>query len=445
MIVVDEYILEKLLGKGAFGEVYLTSVKNDNTKKFATKLLDRKKIESSGALKYVYNEYAILKNLDHPNIVKFESIKKTKEHYFLIIEYCNGGELSKALKKYKKKNGKAFPEEIVQYLMRQIIDAFKYLHSKKIIHRDIKLDNILIHFEDEKDKEELNMMKAIVKIIDFGFSRPVKKSDLLYSTLGSPLNMDPIILKKLTEPNNKVRQLGYDQKADVWSLGTICYEMIIGKSAFDSEDMSELIEKIEDGTYTVPTSLSKEIVSFLNGMLQYKSSARLSCKKLSKHPFLTKNIKDFQPINLNLVSKNVDKDKLKINVKNNKSIWSIFNEKDEEKLLKIEEKYEKEDSEEKEEEYNNEFNNNINMPFEYNQAYPQDFNNNQYNNYNNFYGPMLPFSYQGIPGNQFNQMSQGISQGNEVYQGQNMNQNQQIPPSIPNDYSFSGGIFSLNK
>ena len=87
MIVVDEYILEKLLGKGAFGEVYLTSVKNDNTKKFATKLLDRKKIESSGALKYVYNEYAILKNLDHPNIVKFESIKKTKEHYFLIIEY----------------------------------------------------------------------------------------------------------------------------------------------------------------------------------------------------------------------------------------------------------------------------------------------------------------------------------------------------------------------
>ena len=326
-VIVDNYILDKLLGKGAFGEVYLTSLKNDDSKKFATKLIKRT-IEGTEALKYLYNEYEILTKLDHPNIVKFEGIKKTKDHFLIIMEYCNGGELSKALRDYQKKFKKPFTEEIVQYLMRQIIDAFKYLHSKKIIHRDIKLANILLHFESEKDKEELNLMKSIVKIIDFGFSRRVKKSDLLYSALGSPLNMDPIILQKLTNTNKKVRQLGYDQKADIWSLGTICYEMIIGKSAFDSEDMSELVEKIENGTYTVPTSLSKEIVSFLNGMLQYNPAQRLSCKKLAKHPFLTKNVKDFHPINLSLVSKNVEKDKLKINVKNNKSICSIFNEQD---------------------------------------------------------------------------------------------------------------------
>ena len=434
-VIVDNYILDKLLGKGAFGEVYLTSLKNDDSKKFATKLIKRT-IEGTEALKYLYNEYEILTKLDHPNIVKFEGIKKTKDHFLIIMEYCNGGELSKALRDYQKKFKKPFTEEIVQYLMRQIIDAFKYLHSKKIIHRDIKLANILLHFESEKDKEELNLMKSIVKIIDFGFSRRVKKSDLLYSALGSPLNMDPIILQKLTNTNKKVRQLGYDQKADIWSLGTICYEMIIGKSAFDSEDMSELVEKIENGTYTVPTSLSKEIVSFLNGMLQYNPAQRLSCKKLAKHPFLTKNVKDFHPINLSLVSKNVEKDKLKINVKNNKSIWSIFNEQDEEKLLKIEEKYEKDELEEKEEEDNNEM---------YSQTYSQGYNNNQYNMYNNnfnnnFYGAMLPMACQGIPGNPMNPMPQGMPQNYGVYQGQEIGQNQQIPGSDSN-YSFSGGIF----
>ena len=81
----------------------------------------------SEARKYLSNEIMILKNLNHPNIVKFQDLKKTKNHYFLIMECCNGGELADALDKYKQKNGTAFPEELVQHFMRQIIDAFKYL------------------------------------------------------------------------------------------------------------------------------------------------------------------------------------------------------------------------------------------------------------------------------------------------------------------------------
>ena len=129
--------------------------------------------------------------------------------------------------------------------------------------------------------------------------------------------------------------MGYDQKADVWSLGTICYEMLIGRSAFDAEDMEDLVNKIEDGTYVVPTNLSKEVISFINGMLQYESSARLTCEELSKHPFLTKDVKDFQPIDMKKVSKKVDNQGLKINSKMNKSIWAIFNAEDEEKLKDI--------------------------------------------------------------------------------------------------------------
>ena len=334
-MIIDNLILEKCIGKGSFGEVYITSIKGDDKKKLATKKLERDQIEGTEALKYLTNEIKILHKLDHPNIVKFHSIKKTRKHFYIVMEYCNGGELSKALEKYQEKYGKPFSQEIVQHFMRQIIDAFKYIHGNKIIHRDIKLDNVLINFESEKDKEELNLMKATAKIIDFGFACFINKSGLLYSTLGSPINMDPIILKKLNSGGGKGRQLGYDQKADIWSLGTICYEMLIGKSAFDAEDMDELCEKIENGTYTVPTNLSREVISFINGMLQYNSATRLTCEELSKHPFLTLNVKDFHPIDMQKVSKKVDDKKLKINVKQNKSIWAIFNADDEEKLVNI--------------------------------------------------------------------------------------------------------------
>ena len=334
---VDNLILEKCLGKGSFGEVYLSIKKGDDKNVYATKKYDREKIENSEAMKYLKNEISILQILNHPNIAKFEDIKKTKKHFYIVMEYCNGGELSKTLQKYLLKYGKPFPQEIVQYLMRQIIDAFKYIHGNKIIHRDIKLDNILLNYSNEQDKKDLNIMKAQVKIIDFGFSCIISKDSLTYTAIGNPINMDPLILKKLNSKGNKARQLGYDQKADIWSLGTICYEMLIGRAAFDAQDMDDLINKIENGKYNVPTNLSKEVISFLNGMLQYDSSHRLTCEQLSTHPFLTKNIRDFHKINLRQVSNKIDKNtkEIVIDVKKNRSIWAIFNKEDENILNKI--------------------------------------------------------------------------------------------------------------
>ena len=334
-MIVDNLTLEKCLGKGAFGEVYLTTKNGDTTKKYATKKFEREEIEKGEAMKYLKNEIIILQYLNHPNIVKFEEVKKTKKHFYIVMEFCNGGELSKALEKYMEKYGKPFPEEIVQHFMRQIVDAFKYMHERKIIHRDVKLDNILLNYENEKDKEDLNLMKATVKIIDFGFACKISKAGLQYTALGSPINMDPLILKKINSNSKKARQLGYNQKADIWSIGTICYEMLIGKSAFDAEDMDDLVSKIEDGSYAVPTNMSSEVVSFLNGMLQYEASARLSADQLSRHAFLTKNVQDFKPIDLQKVSKKLDSKGLNINVKKNASIWSIFNAADEDKLTNI--------------------------------------------------------------------------------------------------------------
>ncbi len=179
-------------------------------------------------------------------------------------------------------------------------------------------------------------MKAQIKIIDFGFACQVTKNGLKYTVLGSPINMDPLILQKRFNQNNKkLRQLGYTQKADIWSIGTICYEMLIGSPVFDAEDEKELIKKVEEGNYTIPTTLSYEVISFLNGMLQYDPSRRLSAEQLSRHDFLTKNVKDFKQINLKKVDKNLIGDQLNINTKKNTTIWSIFNDNDEEKLTNI--------------------------------------------------------------------------------------------------------------
>ena len=469
---VDNLNLEKLLGEGSFGEVYLTKI-DGKEGYYATKKLDRKIEKNEDAFKYLKNEIYILQNLKHPNIVKYENIKKTSKHFYIVMEYCNGGELSKALEKYQKIYKKPFSQEIVQHIMRQIIDAFKYIHSQKIIHRDIKLENILLNFETQKDKDELNMLKATVKIIDFGFACIIKKSGLMFSILGSPINMDPIILKKLNSNNKgKARELGYDQKADIWSLGTICYEMIIGKSAFDAESMDELVDKIEKGIYTIPTSLSKEIISFINGMIQYDPNARLTCEELSKHPFLTKDVKDFTSIDM---KQKGNEDSLKIDFKENKSvhksIWAIFKESDEEKLIKITGyEFDKDKQQNKnqikrtnsinEKAVNND--NNINQNpltreppvrrhtvqyetsnvMQLNPMYINNFNNNNYNfnnNNNNLpqsqnYGPMLSYPYQRIPGNPINNVQ--------------IMPMQQIPPYVnqvfkdETEYSFGGGIYS---
>ena len=332
MMKLGSYTIEKLLGEGSFGKVHLTRKEGDS-KKYATKELDREEIDSSEAKKYLINEIRILQSLNHPNIVKFVDIKKTKKHYYIMMEFCNGGELSKNLEKYMIKNGTAFPEELVQHFMRQIIDAFKYIHGKKIIHRDVKLDNILLHFDNEEDKKNFNLMKAQVKIIDFGFS--CIYDDIKKSILGSPINMDPLILKKLTDSTGATRELGYDMSADIWSIGTICYEMLIGKSAFDSNDIKELSDKIEKGAYKVPTNISAELVSFLNGMLQYEGKNRLNAEQLSRHAFLTKDVKQFKRINLNEISNKIEDNQIEVDTHENKTflqkkpiknstIWSIY-------------------------------------------------------------------------------------------------------------------------
>ena len=336
---LDDYELEKLISKDTFGEIYLTKKEGDS-QKYATRKIDRKEADNNEEIKiFVKNEIMFLKNLDHPNIVKFKDVKKSKLNYYTIMEWCNGGTLSEALKIYMEKNGKAFPEELVQYFMRQIIDAFKYIHGKKIIHRNIMLENILLHFDNEEDKKNFNLMKGQIKISDFRFSCICNQ--LKTSLVGTPINFHPFFLRKLNSLSNKTKKLGYDQNYDIWSIGEICYDMLFGKYPFDAENMEDNYTLLEMGNYTVPTNISAESISFLNGMLIFEEKKRLTAEQLFEHAFLNKDIKQFTKININQLANKIKDNKIILNIYESNSfidnitgnqIMDIINQKEEESL-----------------------------------------------------------------------------------------------------------------
>ena len=329
--VVDDLILIKSLGKGNFGEVFLTQ-KKGRPEYYATKKMERSVLDKPETKKRLQYEIDILSHLNHPNIVKFFCLKKTVNNWYIVTEFCNGGSILDNLKKYMAKFQRPFPEEIVQYLMRQIVSGINYLHFNKIIHRDLKLDNILVNFPSDYDKINLNMMKCVVKIIDFGFATKLN-GPLTYTALGTPTNMDPAILENI---KTGIPNAGYNEKADIWSLGTLCYEMVVGTRAFNGKSMEELFQKVKKGRYSLPSTLSKEIVDFINKMLQEDPKQRLTAKELLSHEFLVKSPSQFQRINVQniqaslgpggVINMKTNNNQPKINPNNNiYQLWSIFN------------------------------------------------------------------------------------------------------------------------
>ena len=297
---VEDIILLHSIGKGSFGEVFLTNRQGEPGKLYATKKVAKSLVSTEKVKKYFNNEIFILRNLNHPNIIRFHETKETLNNYYLVFEFCNGGGLTNCMEKYKKKYGTALPEEVVQHLMRQTVSGLQYLHNNKILHRDIKCDNIMVHYPTEEDNKNVNLLSAQVKIIDFGFARYLEEDTLAKSVLGSPINMDPQILHKMRQIENNNQSYGYDQKADIWSLGTVCYELLVGVPPFDATSYNDLLKKIQEGNYKISRSLrlSKQCISFLKGMLQHDPKKRLDINDLARHKFIVNEYRTFEVLEL---------------------------------------------------------------------------------------------------------------------------------------------------
>ena len=321
VIVVDEYKLEKCIGKGSYGEVYFTSKEGANIP-YATKRMKREEVEDPSYVKYFINEITIMKELYHKNIIKIEALKKTSNHYYIIMDYCNGGTLKDNYYKYKMKYGTSFPEKIIQHILRQMVEAVAFLHSKNIVHRDLKSENILIHFNSEEAKNNIDILNSELKLIDFGTATHKINNTII----GSPLTMDPLILKMITNGRKEDQEkLPYDEKIDIWSLGIISYQLFTGSYPFISGNYHDLMNEIEKGDIIIPINISAEAISFLLRMLQYSSEKRFNAAELLKHPFIQRYIGDFSFLDKKILHNFIKNGSLNVNIKDTEGIDSILN------------------------------------------------------------------------------------------------------------------------
>ena len=301
---IGDLILGDRLGGGSYGVVLLSKNINSNILYATKKIL---KPQNAKKKEYLQTEINIMNDLNHENVIKLIELKMDNNYYYLVMEFANGGDLGGCLQKYIKKNGgRGFPEEIVQYLMRQIVGAVEYIHSRNIIHRDLKLGNIMVNFDSDIDKQNLDMMKAKIKIGDFGVSKYAKEA---FTDIGTANYMDPMILEEHVNKEKIDILRPYSQEVDIWSLGCLCYELYMGELLFKNKykdknkNKEAILEQIKIGKYNLHKNVSPELKDFLSRMIQYDGKFRLTAKELLSHPFLTRDPKDFNKFPINLPKK----------------------------------------------------------------------------------------------------------------------------------------------
>ncbi|CAD8146337.1 unnamed protein product [Paramecium pentaurelia] len=264
--VTSYYRVEKSLGQGAYGEVRLVIHKQTGQKR-AMKQIKKDKIFKEDE-EILLNEVTILKQLDHPNIVKLYELFQDKTSYYLITEYLEGGELLQRISEYK-----TFTEKIAAEFLKQILSAVMYCHERKIVHRDLKPENILL----ESMKQGANL-----KIIDFGTSRRIQENQFLTKKLGTPYYIAPEVLKKK-----------YNEKCDVWSCGVILYQMLSGKLPFDGQQ-DEILQKIDIGNYDFPnenwSGISDQAISLIKKMMEREPNKRITAKQAYEDPWIQNNV-----------------------------------------------------------------------------------------------------------------------------------------------------------
>ena len=266
----QKYKVLSRLGDGSYGTVYL-AINIITKQNFAMKKINKVKENEIDDME-IKNEIDILSKLDHPNIVKIIEFYSTPKAYYIITDFCSCGELYNQLKH-------EYTENQLAVLFYQVLSGLSYLHSKNIVHRDLKLENILIS-EIEKDNNT-NDKYFWVKIIDFGTAKIFEKNKNEKAVVGSSYYIAPEVLHK-----------NYNEKCDTWSIGVILYMLIVGKAPFDGQNDEEIIENIEKGEYNSKhkklLNSSFEVQDLLKKLLEINVNKRLSSSDALKHSWFKK-------------------------------------------------------------------------------------------------------------------------------------------------------------
>ncbi|OCF73077.1 STE/STE11/CDC15 protein kinase [Kwoniella mangroviensis CBS 8886] len=283
-VALSNYQLGDILGRGASGSVYraLNFLTGETV---AIKSISLLSLPPS-SLPDIMSEIDLLKNLNHPNIVKYKGFARDKENLFIVLEYCENGSLQSILKKFGK-----FPESLIAVYISQVLEGLIYLHEQGVIHRDIKGANILTN----KD--------GSVKLADFGVSsknqpKPTsspsssssqeysKKEDNDNEVVGSPYWMAPEVIE----------QNGSSTASDIWSVGCVIVELLEGKPPYgDLAPMQALWRIVQDESMRIPDGASPIVKDFLYHCFQKDPNLRVSAKKLLRHPWMMSVKKSAEP------------------------------------------------------------------------------------------------------------------------------------------------------
>lgn len=304
---IGNYVCQTKIGKGTFANIYLGEAMYENV---TPKYIAVKKIYLSRMGKYkhkLFSEIQIMKQMNHDNILKIYDYLIQDKFAYLLLEYCDFGDLSHLWQNEMEKH-QGLEKEVIFNMMRQIFYGFKYLKEtdQNLIHRDIKLENILLKNENDK---------LIVKIADFGFcllgktyNQRLKETNANMTICGSPLYMAPELWK--TNENKT-----YDDKIDIWSLGIILFKMKFGYYSHPFgkvktiEDMFRAHQAVNDSTvYRINDILLRStctcsfyiicyecsIMNLMSRMLQSDVVKRINWREIFEHPFMNIELKNTQ-------------------------------------------------------------------------------------------------------------------------------------------------------
>ena len=297
---ITDFTIIKKLGDGAYSSVFKVRRHDDNDiyalKK--VKMLSLSEKEKENAL----NEVRILASIDHPNVIAYRDafIDEPSSSLCLVMEYADNGDVFQKICNYQKRET-YIKEKKIWYVFIQIVRGLRAFHSRKILHRDMKSANIFL-FKD---------MQA--KLGDLNVSKIVKKG-LSYTQTGTPYYASPEVW----------RDMPYDSKSDIWSLGCVLYEMCALVPPFRADDMQGLYKKVIKGKYPrIPDHFSQEMATVIKFMLQISPSYRPSCDQILALPIVEALSKKFFPEERNKIEEETDRNELLKTIRISRNLFSL--------------------------------------------------------------------------------------------------------------------------
>ncbi|XP_065553119.1 serine/threonine-protein kinase SIK2 isoform X2 [Lathamus discolor] len=265
---VGFYDIEGTLGKGNFAVVKLARHRITRSE-VAIKIIDKSQLDAVN-LEKIYREVQIMKMLDHPHIIKLYQVMETKSMLYLVTEFAKNGEIFD----YLASHGRLSESEARRKFW-QILSAVEYCHGRKIVHRDLKAENLLLD----------NNMN--IKIADFGFGNFYKSGEPLTTWCGSPPYAAPEVFEG---------QQYEGPQLDIWSMGVVLYVLVCGALPFDGPTLPILRQRVLEGRFRIPYFMSEECEHLIRRMLVLDPSKRLTIAQIKEHKWMLIEVPAQRPI-----------------------------------------------------------------------------------------------------------------------------------------------------